>query len=1097
MTQTTQIDQWLAERGLGQYVDIFKSNDIDMRALAFLNEDDFRELGVSLGHRRIFINEIKQLNQLSIQTQNANDRSKMEETAERRQLTVQFCDLVGSTAMTQQLDPEEMREILRFYQNTVSASVRQYGGYVARFVGDGILSYFGWPRAYEDQADRAIRASLSILESMQHIDNPKINPVQVRIGIDSGLVVVGDLIGDATSDLNTVVGDTPNLAARLQAQAKPGEIIIGTNTRNLLGDTFKFKRLNPKKLKGFKNEIAAWKVIGERHLENRFEASHRKKLSTLVGREHELGLLRERWKLAKDCEGQIILLCGEAGIGKSRLARDFSMAISRDLRFNLSYQCSPHHTNSAFYPIIARLQRTVFFSETDSTEDKLDKLEKSLNLWGSNVKNVAPLFAELMSVPGEQRYGELKLTPQQLRQRTIEAMVNQVLALCLKRAVYVLIEDAHWIDPSMMDFVNELMPRITDKPVLILITYRPENLPKWPPLPNLTSISLNRLGRKQAAEIANSVGGDELLQAVIEKIVERADGVPLYIEELTKSVQESFTSTNDTATKEFIPPTLQSSLVARLDRLDEAKDIAQIGAVIGREFSQDLLTRVCAKTQTQIADALERLLNSGLVFRRGISPNEIYTFKHSLVQDAAYDTILFSKRRRLHALIVDILEEQDSHQQSDKITLLAHHAFHSERWDKAFDYLQQAGAAAMDSAAVHEAVALFEQALVAGSHLTESEQSLSKDIDLRFDLRNALWSIGEFERILTILKQAEQLADKLGDAARTGWISVYTSASLWQLGRSTEALDAAKNALDISSKTSDLPLNVGSRFYLGCATVTSGDCQGAINLFQETCNQLGGELDYQRCGLPFLPAVIARSWMVWAYAERGDFKQAQSLADQALEIATEVDHPFNIAHIYYDIGYFYYIKGDADAAVSILEQAIDIIDEWGLTYLSPFITGFLGHAYTVSGNNSKAIVTLEKALAAYNTIGLGLFRSLVNVYMGKALFVDGQIEQAFERTHKALELARKRGEQGHQVYALHLLGEITLQPNFLNEELAESNFLEAVKIAEALTMRPILVDCYNDLSKFYKSRGNLQKSNLYRQKSDQMSQILEKLNGPE
>ena len=1088
MVTPKQINQWLAEHGLGQYIDSFKANDIDLKALPFLNEEDLTTLGVSLGHRRILINEIKQLNQATVQPTQLAEHSNSEETAERRQLTVMFCDLVGSTVLAQQIDPEDMREVLRQYQNAVSASVRQYGGYVARFVGDGVLSYFGWPRAYEDQADRAVRASIDIVESMQRFDNP------IRIGIDSGLVVVGDLIGEATSDLDTVVGDTPNLAARLQSMAKPGEIIIGTNTRILLGDNFKFKSIAPKKLKGYKNDIPAWKVMGERPIENRFEASHGKKLSNLVGRQHELGLLKERWQLAQDSEGQIVLLCGEAGIGKSRLARDFSIAISRDLRFNLSYQCSPHHTSSAFYPIIARLQRAVCFLKSDTTDDKLDKLEKSLYLWGSNVKRVAPLFAELMSVQGQQRYGALELTPPQLRQRTIEAMIDQILALCSRRPVYILIEDTHWIDHSMMDFISELMPRITDKPVLILITFRPENLHKWPPLPNLTSISLNRLGRKQAAEIANSVGGEELMQAVIEKIVKRADGVPLYIEELTKSVQESFSADHDTATDAIIPPTLQSSLVARLDRLDEAKEIAQIGAVIGREFSQDLLTRVCAKTETQINDALERLLNSGLVFRRGVSPKEIYTFKHSLVQDAAYATILFSKRRRLHALIVDILEEQNRDLTNDKTTLIAHHAFLAERWDKAFEYLQQAGTAAMDSAAVHEAVALFERALIAGSHLPQSGQSLQTDIDLRFDLRNALWSIGEFERILTILKQAQQMADKLDDAPRTGWISVYTSASLWQLGRSAQALAAANDALAISSKTNDLALSVGSRFYLGCATVTSGDCDSAITIFQETCDQLGGEKDYQRCGLPFLPAVIARSWMVWALTERGEFKQAQVLADRALEIAKQVGHPFNIAHVYYDLGYLYYIKGDAKTAVTTLEQAVEIIDEWGLTYLSPFITGFLGYAYTLSGNNSRALPTLEKALTAYNSIGLGLFRSLVNVYMGKALQVDGQLEQAFERTQKALELSRQRGEQGHQAQALHLLGEITLAPDFLNEELAEANFLAAVKIAEELTMRPLLISCYRDLSQLYTARGQSEKAAMFSGKHEHMRKLLESLN---
>ncbi len=1063
MVGPNDIDAWLAQLGLGQYVELFKENDVTLSVLPYLSDEDLQELGISLGHRRILAAEIKKLNPADLSEDPTPITKDSEEDAERRQLTVVFCDLVGSTLLTQQLDPEEMREVLRQYQNTVTAAVRRYQGYVARFVGDGTLSYFGWPRAYEDQAERAIRASLDIVDKVKQLEVPEFSRLQVRIGVDTGLVVVGDLIGEVTSDLNTVVGDTPNRAARLQSLAQPDEIVIGANTKDLLGSTFELQSIGPQELKGFDDDVLAWNVVGEREADSRFEAVRGKTLANLVGREHELGLLKERWQLAKDGEGQIVLLCGEAGIGKSRLARDFKLAISRDLRFCLSYQCSPHHTNSAFFPIIQRLQRAVVFKTTDSLDDKLDKLEKSLQLWGSDPEKVAPLFAQLMSVPGEQRYGTMELNPQQLRQRTIEAMSEQILALSQRRPVFVLVEDAHWIDPSMMDFVSELMPRITQQPIMILVTYRPENIPYWPTHPHLTSISLSRLGRKHAALIAHSVGGQELMDVMIEKIVQRADGIPLYIEELTKSVIESFSSSTSVDSS-IIPPTLQLSLMARLDRLDQAKDIAQIGAVIGREFSYDLLHSISAKTDDELKSGLEKLLDAGLIFKRGVTPNEIYTFKHSLVQDTAYDTILISRRRRLHGHIVEILETDSTKSSNATSNLLAHHAFHAELWEKAFFYLQDSGRKAMDRAAVREAVALFEQALIAGSHLPEKNNSLKHDIDLRFDLRNALWSIGEFERILTTLAEAKRLAEKLDDPVRIGWTSVFSSASLWQLGRSDEALAEANSAIKISQTADDLPLKVGSQFYLGCATITSGDCLGAEAIFQKICDDLGGEMDYERCGLPFLPAVISRSWIVWALAERGEFEQAEKLGDEALAIAKKVNHPFNIAHIYYDLGYFYYIKGETQKAVDTLEQAVDIIVEWGLTYLSPFITGFLGYAYALNGEHSKALSTLETALAAYKSIGLGLFRSLVQVYMGKALLLDNQIEQAFEQCERALALARKRKERGHEAYALHVLGEITAHPDFLNKQLAVNYFNDALEIAKELGMRPLEAQCYKSLN---------------------------------
>lgn len=1064
------IDRWLEEIGLGRYAELFDANDIDRRALVHLNDDDLKELGLSLGHRRIMLAAIATLrgHEAGRQAEAGGTERRLESEAERRQLTVMFCDLVGSTELSRRLDPEDLRDVLRRYQDVVTNAVRRYGGYVARFMGDGVLAYFGWPRAYEDEAERAVRAALDAVAAVETLSLGQDESLRARAGIATGHVVVGDLVGEVAWDMEAVVGETPNLAARLQGVAAPGQVVIDSLTWHLLGTTFELDDLGPHRLKGFSEDIRVWRVIGASAVESRFEAAHGAALTRLVGREHELGLLRERWDLAKAGEGQIVLLSGEAGIGKSRMLQDFRKKIGNDRRFNLYYQCSPHHSNSAFYPVIQRLQRAAGISNQDSSDAKLDKLEALLGRTDADINAIMPLFAALLSVPGEDRFGPLDLTPQQLRHRTIEAMTDQVIALSKHRPVLLVVEDAHWIDPSMSDYVAEIMPRITDQAVFMVINYRPEYTPPWSGHPHLSLIALNRLGRKQAAEIAHSVGGQELMDAIIDRIVVRADGVPLYVEELTKSVLESYVSKDEPAADAVIPATLQSSLVARLDRLDEAKEIAQIGAVIGREFSFDLLAAGTNKTEPEIHASLERLVQSGLVFRRGIPPDATYTFKHSLVQDAAYDTILISRRRRLHAMIADVLEARAGDPSSERTDLLAHHAYQGEVWDKAFTYLQQAGLKAMDRAAVREAAALFEQALAAGARLPETRESLERGIDLRFELRNALWSIGAFEEILPHLHDAEQVAKKIDDQIRIGWVSVFRSASLWQLGRAADARAAAETALAINEASEDLSLEIGAYFYLGCATVTSGDCRQAEAYFQKVADSLTGDLSRQRCGLPFVPAVISRSWLVWALAERGEFDEAMRHGETALEIAEDVGHPFNIAHIYYDLGYFYDVKGEFDQAVDALEKAHSIIREWNLTYLSPFITGFLGHAYALSGRTAEGLPLLRQAVADYQSMGLGLFRSLVGVQLGEALFLAGRMEEAKTATERALALARKREEQGHEAHALRLLGEIALHSDVPEPTIAEGHYQAARTLAEPLGMHPLVAHCHFGLGQVYR-----------------------------
>ena len=1072
MTVQDQIRQWLEGLGLGQYRDTFEANDIDSRALARLSDEDLKEMGVSLGHRRIMLAEIETLGQ--DQPPRARDARAVEGAGEgeRRQITILFFDLVGSTALSHQLDPEDLRELLQRYQNVTSDFIVRFGGYVARFQGDGVVAYFGWPQAIEDQAVQAVHAAMGAVEAVGAIRIDGNENLHARAGIATGQVVISDLVGDIASDTEAVTGETPNLAARLEAIATPGTVLISSSTRRLLGRTFELEALEPLQLKGFPEDVLAWCVIGETAVESRFEAARGKALTRLVGREHELGLLRERWELAKEGEGQVILLSGEAGIGKSRMVQDFTDDIgSTQPRFNLRYQCSPHHTNSAFYPVIQRLERAARFYNTDSPEEKFDKLEALLTEMKENVEVVAPLFATLLSLPVEQRYGSQDLMPQQLRQRTIQALIDQALALSRQRPLLFVVEDAHWVDPSSMSFLGEIMPMITDRRVLILVTYRPEQAPTWPVHPHVTSIALNRLGRRQAAQIAYAVGGQGIMDAVIDRIVARADGVPLYIEELTKSVQESYITKDEDTAGGLIPATLQSSLEARLDRLGGAKEIAQIGAIIGREFTYDLLAMVVDKSEDEINNALDRLVESGLVFRRGVAPNVTYTFKHALVQDAAYATVLISRRRRLHAVLVEALEIRWCDQIGDKIDVLALHAYQGEVWDKAFTYLQQAGVKAMDRAAVREAVALFEQALVAGSQLPDTRESLQQDIDLRFELRNALWSIGAFEEILENLKDAERLAQKLEDSTRTGWILVFTSASLWQLGRPTEALAAAEKALSQNQDEQDLSLGIGATFYLGCAHITAGNYQRAESLFGDIADSLKGDLSRERCGLPFVPAVISRSWLLWSLAERGEFEQAMEHGQVALRIAEDVGHPFNLAHIYYDLGYYYGVKGEFDEAVAALEYAYNVIKEWSLSYLSPFITGFYGHASALAGRAEEGVSLLQQATAEYEAIGLGLFRSMVGVQLGEALFLAGRAEEAFECTERALALARKRVECGHEAWALRLLGEISSQADAADDNAARKYYGEALTLATTLGMRPLAAHCYHGLGRVLQRTG--------------------------
>jgi class 3 adenylate cyclase len=667
----SEVRSWLEAIGLAQYADAFEANEIDMDLLGQVDDQILKDIGVSAaGHRLRIRNAIAKLGSVVPSDAKATTPASVPDvsatSAERRQLTVMFCDLVGSTALSGKLDPEDMRGIIGAYHRCCADLIEHNGGFVAKYMGDGVLAYFGYPQAHEHDAERAVRAGLALVESVPKLKTAAKVPLQVRVGIATGLVVVGDLIGAGAAQEQTVVGETPNLAARLQALAEPGAVVIASSTRRLTGGLFEYRDLDAVVLKGFAENVPAWQVLGAGATESRFEAL-RTTTTPLIGRGEEIDLLTRRWEQAKGGDGCVVLISGEPGIGKSRIAETILERLSNEPHTRLRYFCSPHHQDSALYPSITQLERAAGFRRDDRDEQRLDKLEAVLAQGTNDISEAVPLLAGLLSIPTGDRYPPLNLTPQRRKEKTLLAQLAQVEGLAAQQPVLMVFEDVQWSDPTTRESFDLLIERVPTLRVLVMITFRPEFTPLWVGQPHVTLLSLNRLPPRRRAEmIASLTGGKALPKEITDQIVDRTDGVPLFIEELTKAVVESgvLVDAGDRYTLAgplpplAIPTSLNASLLARLDRSALVREVAQIGAALGRQFSHELISAVAQVPQLQLDDALAQLMSTELIFRRGAPPDAEYAFKHALVQDAAYGTLLRDRRQQLHARITATFEDR-------------------------------------------------------------------------------------------------------------------------------------------------------------------------------------------------------------------------------------------------------------------------------------------------------------------------------------------------------------------------------------------------------------------------------------------------------
>ena len=748
---------WLRRLGLEQYEASFRENKIDDTVLPRLTAEDLKDLGVGfVGHRRKLLDAIAALRaQASAPTPPLSDAflaidKAAKDTAERRQVTVMFSDLVGSTALSTRMDPEDLREVISAYQKCVAETVRRCGGFVAKYMGDGVLIYFGYPQAHEDDAERAVRAGLQLIAAVTALKSPV--SLQTRVGIATGLVVVGDLIGSGEAQEHGIVGETPNLAARLQGVAEPNMVVIAEGTRRLLGNLFEFEDLGAKDLKGIVGPVRAWAALRASSAEGRFEAFHASGLTELVGREEELELLLRRWSRAKRGEGQVVLLSGEAGIGKSRLTASLMERLVSEPHTRLRYFCSPQHTDSALYPVIGQMERAAGFVYDDTPQTKLDKLDAVLADTSTRMEDAA-LFAEMLSLPNDGRYPALDLEPQQRRQKTLEALTAQVEALSRQNPLLMIFEDAHWTDPTSLETFGRVVDRVRSLPVLLIVTFRPEFEPAWIGRPYVTALTINRLAPRDIEAMIDGVVGNKFIPtSVRHDIIERTDGIPLFVEEITKAVLEAGSEEEAQRTAATVPHTalavpasLHASLMARLDRLGLAKEVAQIGAAIGREFSHALLAAVTHKAEAELQSALDRLMAAGLLFQQGTPPHATYLFKHALVRDAAYGTLLREPRHALHASIAETLENQFTEIAQSQPELLAHHFTQAGMTEAAIEWWRTAGQRSLARSALLEGAEQLKRALAQIATLPATPDLRREEIKLQVAFANALTLSGELD----------------------------------------------------------------------------------------------------------------------------------------------------------------------------------------------------------------------------------------------------------------------------------------------------------------------------------------------------------------
>jgi len=1083
---------WLRRFGLEEYEAAFRENKIDDTILPSLTAEDLKELGVGfVGHRRKLLDAIAALRaEVSAppplpEAPLTTDKAP-QDTAERRQVTVMFSDLVGSTALSARLDPEDLRDVISAYQKCVAEIVQRFGGFVAKYMGDGVLIYFGYPTAHEHDAERAVRAALEAIAAVSAIRVSV--PLQTRIGIATGLVVIGDTIGSGEAQERGIIGETPNLAARLQGVAVPNTVVIAESTRNLLGNLFDFEDLGPQELKGFPTPVRAWAALRPSSVEGRFEALHAGVLTELVGRQQELQLLQRRWSMAKKAEGQVVLLSGEAGIGKSRLTAALVGGLATEPHTRLRYFCSPQHTDSPLYPIIGQMERAAGLTHDDTPKAKLDKLDALLAQTLTSTQDIA-LFAEMLSLLNDGRYPVLELTPQQRRQKTLEALVSQLEALTRQNPVLMIFEDAHWTDPTSLEAVGRAAEWIANLPLLLIVTFRPEFDPPWIGQPHVSALTINRLTERDVNAMIDRVVGNKLLPESIRRdIVERTDGVPLFIEEMTKAVLEAEgerearrISAAVPSPAQAVPASLHASLMARLDRLGPAKEVAQIGAAIGRAFSHTLLAAVVRKkSDAELGSALDRLVAAGLLFRQGAPPHVNYVFKHALVQNAAYGTLLREPRRKLHAHIAAVLEMQFPDVAESQPELLARHCTEAGLTEKAAELWGKAGLRSLARSALAEATEQLASALAQIASLPGTTALRRDQIKLQVGLANALMHTKGYASSDTkaSLDQARLLierAEELGEAPEDPlllfsvlygfWVASYTAFN-GDLVR-----ELAAQFLTLAEKRgATVPLMIGHRV-MGISLLVTGDfAQGRAHLDQSITLYEPGKhhLLATRFGQDNRVAILSyRSLAMWGL---GHPEAALADITHLVRDAREIGQAATLMYALFYASLTLALCGDYATASARADEVIALADKSGSLFWKTAGMINQGTVLALTGNASDAVDLITSAIASYRSMGAQLFTPFYLSSLAHAHAQLGHLNDARRRINEAMRAAQTTKERWYEADIHRIAGEIAPMST-KDMTKAEAHFEQALAVARAQQAKSWELRAAMSMARLWRDQG--------------------------
>ena len=1074
------IAEWLASIGLGEYAERFAENAIDLAVLPDLTEQDLKDLGVKLGHRRKMLRAIWELDQAAHAP--VERKSPLRQEAERRQLSILFCDLVGSTALTARLDAEDMWRVIASYHACISDVVNRYGGKIARYMGDGVLIYFGYPQAREDDAVQAVRAALVLVDAIATLRTNVDAALQARIGLATGTVVVSELLIDEAPVEQATVGETPNLAARLQALAEPGTVLICPQTRRLTGGHFNYRDLGSVALKGWAQAVSVWQVTGTRDVESRFAAMHESNLPPLFGREEEIELLLRRWRHATEGEGHVVLLTGEPGIGKSHVALSLEERLQSEAHTTLRYFCSPHHTNSALFPFTGQLERAAGFERSDSPAGKLSKLDALISRSTPDAGHVAVL-ANFFSLPASGQDKLQELAPQKRKEKTFAALLAQIDGLAARHPLYMIFEDVHWIDPTSLELVAAVVERAPQLQALLLVTARPEFTPPWASYPHITTLSLTRLGQRNAEALIERVAGSKKLpKEVIDEILDRADGVPMFIEELTKTLLEGglLRECDDHYVLEqplptlAIPTTLHASLMARLDRLSPVREVAQIGAVAGREFHYELLRAVAGLPAERLEEALGQLEQSELIFRRGEAPHAVYSFKHSLVRDAAYAGLLKSRRGYLHGAIAHAVEQQFPELVQLQPETVAHHLTEGGLVEKAIGYWLQAGKNAALRSANLEAIALLERGIEVMGGLPAGERKDKSELEFQLTLGPCLIATHgpAASKAVSTFARARDLCERLGQPPEYLQVLFWLATVSVVRGELPQALEATAGLTSAAEARDNRPALInGIRgqgmilMFMGRIVEARERLERALEVFSasQEDDRLAARAAGQDAGVAML---VLKAWVLWIL---GQIDEAVRCIADALGRADAIQHAHTHAYAWYYAAILHALRGEPAIAQGYAERCLAISEKHEFRQWLG-LSRAIRDICLVQDGSASLLEEAKASLQQYQRAGYQLGLTAQFVLLCPALLLSNETETALEVIEHGLSIVAHNSERFFEA-ELYRLKALILPRLGAPEAEAEALLDQALRTARGQQARSLELRAATDLARLWLKQG--------------------------